>query len=313
MEMKFIKDYFNFNKRQERGVLVLSIIFLVSLGINHFGPKYLTKAPAHLSQNAPFLNQLKTIKFEAEKEKPKYKSKRSNTQNPPEKVNLVHLSFFDPNKISSVQLLKMGLSDYVVGNMMKYRDRGGVFKSKNDLSKIYGMEESAFKQLEPFIRIDLPEPKKEKVLEINKLDKLVIAKPLIKAPLVDINSADSTQLIEVTGIGPFYAGAIVEYRNSLGGYLSMEQLKELYKMNDEKYAKMILGLKLDTIIIKQIPLNTAEFKSILRHPYIDYETTKYIVNKRKKLGKFSAMYQLKDSIRFPDSLYLKLEPYLYLD
>ncbi|NPD45774.1 MULTISPECIES: helix-hairpin-helix domain-containing protein [unclassified Lentimicrobium] len=311
--MKFIKDYFNFNKRQERGVLVLSIIFLVSLSINHFGPKYLTKAPAHLSHNTPFLNQLNTVKFEAEKEKSKYNPKSSNFKNPPEKIALVNLSFFDPNQVSSAQLLKMGLSEYVVRNVMKYRDKGGFFKSKNDLSKIYGMEESVFKQLEPYIRIELPEPKKEKELEIKKLDKLVIAKPLMKAPLVDINTADSIQLIEVTGIGPFYAGAIVEYRNRLGGYLRMEQLKELYKMDDEKYAKMILGLKLDTIIIKQIPLNTAEFKSILRHPYIDYETTKYIVNMRKQLGKFSALYQLKDSNCFPDSLYLKLEPYLYLD
>lgn len=311
--MKFIKDYFNFNKRQERGVLVLSVIFLVSLCVNHFGPKYFTEAPAHFSRNAPFLVQLKTVKYEAEKAKPKYKTKKSTYQNPRKKSELVHLSYFDPNHVSSKQLLKMGLSDYVVNNMMKYRGKGGFFKSKSDLSKIYGMEESVFKQLEPYIQIDLPEPKKKKELEIKKLDKLVSAKLKVKAPPVDINIADSLELLKVSGIGPFYAGAIVKYRNRLGGYLKIEQLKELYKMDEEKYAKMLLGLCLDTIIIRKVPINTADFKSILRHPYINYETTKYLVNKRKQLVKFSAMYQLKDPIHFPDSLYQKLEPYLYLD
>lgn len=311
--MKFIKDYFNFNKRQERGVLVLGLIFLVSLSINHFGPKYLTKAPAHLSQNAPFLNQLKTVRYEAEKAKPKYKTKKSAYPNPPKNVILVHLSFFDPNHVSSTQLLKMGLSEYVVNNMMRYREKGGIFKTSNDLSKIYGMEESVFKQLEPYIQIDLPEPKKKKELEIKKLDKLLMTKPKVKIIPVDINTADSVELLKVIGIGPFYAGAIVEYRNRLGGYLKLEQLLELYKMDAEKYAMMVQGLYMDTILINQIPLNTADFKSILRHPYISYETTIYIVNKRKKLGKFSALYQLKDDVHFPDSLYLKLEPYLYLD
>lgn len=311
--MKFLKDYFNFNRRQERGVLVLSIIFLVSLCVNHFGPKYLTEAPAHLAQNAPYLVQLKTVKFEAEKAKPKYKYKNSNFQNPPKNIALEHLSYFDPNQVSSTQLLKMGLSEYVVNNIIKYRDKGGFFKNKNDLSKIYGIEEAVFKQLKPYIQIDLPEPKKKKVLEIKELDKLVLSKPKIKIPPVDINTADSIELLRVIGIGPFYAGAIVEYRNRLGGYLSIEQLRELYKMDKEKYDKMIGGLCLDTIIINQLPLNTAAFKSILRHPYIDYETTKYLMNKRSKLGKFSAMYQLKDTVRFPDSLYHKLEPYLSLD
>lgn len=311
--MKFIKDYFNFNKRQERGVLVLGIIFLICLCVNHFGPKYLNNVPAHFSKNAPFLTQLKTVKFEAEKVKPKYKAQYSNSKTPPEKVVLENLFYFDPNQVSSNQLLKMGLSEYVVNNISKYKDKGGFFKNKSDLGKIYGMEEAVFKQLEPYIQIDLPEPKKKKKLEIKKLDKFVIAKTQQDFSPVDINTADSIELLKVSGIGPFYAGAIVGYRTRLGGYLRMDQLKELYRMDIEKYTKMKNGLCLDTIIIHQIPLNSATFKTILRHPYIDYETTKYLVNKRNKLGKYSALYQLKDSIHFPDSLFLKLEPYLYLD
>lgn len=311
--MKFIKDYFNFNKRQERGVLVLSIIFVVSLCVNHFGPKYLTEAPTHLNQNAPYLVQLKTVEFEAEKAKPKYYSKKKNFQNPLEKIEIENLSYFDPNHISSTQMLKIGLTEYVVNNIIKYRDKGGQFKAKSDLSKIYGMEEAVFKQLEPYIQIDLPEPKKKKILEIKELGKLALSKPKIKKTPVDINTADSIELLKVIGIGPFYAGAIVEYRNRLGGYLRLVQLMELYKMDNEKYAKMVGGLCLDTIIINQLPLNTAEFKTILRHPYIDYETTKYLVNRRRQLGRYSALYQLKDPIHFPDSLYFKIEPYLSLD
>ncbi len=311
--MNFVKDYFNFNKRQERGVLVLSIIFLISICVNYFGPKYFTKVSSHFAQNAPYLSQLKTVKFEAEREKNKYKSRKSNFQHPPENIELKNLSYFDPNKISSTQLLKMGLSEYVVNNMMKYKEKGGMYKNKYDLSKIYGMEDVVYKQLEPYIQIDLPEPKKEKEFEIKKLDKLMVKKVPVPLPVIDIATADSVELLQVNGIGPFYAGAIVEYRKRLGGYLNIEQLRGLYKMDSEKYSKMIDGLSLDTIIIKKIALNSADFKTILRHPYINYETTIYLVNKRDKLGKYSALYQIKDPVHFPDSLFIKMEPYLSLE
>lgn len=310
--MRFIKDYFNFNKRQERGVLVLSLIFLISISLNHFLPMLNKKPSAHLFENSTFLKQLKLEKFEKEKSWSNDKFKPSNAQKAFKIPVLTIDSDFDPNTISKEDLLNMGLSKYVAGNIHKYRNKGGVFKEPKELAKIYGMEDSVFIQLEPFIKIKQTIPKIETKPEIvHKKDNTPIAKPQIKP--IGINSSDSLAFLQVNGIGPFYAGAIIDYRERLGGYLRLSQLKELYKMDSGKYYKMIRGLRFDTISIRQLPINSADFKTILRHPYIDYETTKYIVNKRRKLGKFAALYQLKDDEKMPDSLFVKIAPYLSLE
>jgi len=167
----------------------------------------------------------------------------------------------------------------------------------------------------------------EQWIKIEPKVKPIIAKKKERSPITEtpaemketaliilgINSADSAQLIEVSGIGPFYAGAIVNYRNSLGGYRNMSQLMELYKMDSAKLEKMLPQLYLDSMVISKISINKVEFKDLLKHPYIDYETTKYILNKRQKLGKFAALYELKDPVNMPDSLYQKILPYIKLE
>jgi DNA uptake protein ComE-like DNA-binding protein len=204
----------------------------------------------------------------------------------------------------------------VAENWVKYRSSGAIFRTKEDVRKVYGLEEHLYQQLEEWMYFPKEDHTKQLLREESVIEnELHLKKPPEIKPLImlGINTADSMELLEVSGIGPFYAGAIVKYRKRLGGYRDIQQLMELYKMDSLKFNKMISQLYLDTVTIERINLNTAEFKEILRHPYINYETTKYIVNKRNKLGKFAALYQLKDSVNMQDSLYQKLLPYIELN
>lgn len=312
--MGFFRDFFHFNKRQERGVFILAGILIVTAIVNHYAPQWALKPEPYLNENDIFLEDLQLVKIENEKPKA-YANKVGK-----EKAELTIKQSFDPNKISTSEMEKMGFPSFVIQNMNKYREKGGVFKSSRDLKKIYGMEEVDFDQLEKWIKI--PEQRETPSSPMKKREQEIfqpkeVPESIKSEKIIDfsfgINTADSVQLLKISGIGPFYASAIVEYRNKLGGYVSLNQLMELYKMDTTRFLQIQPFLYLDTIEIQKLNINTADFKTILKHPYIDYETTKYIVNKRNKLKKFAALYELKDEKYMPDSLYKKMVIYLSIE
>ena len=312
--MGFLKDYFRFNKRQERGVLVLAVILIITAVINHYAPQWRLKSDSYLNENNIFLDDLQLVKMEDEK------SRTNTSKTAKAKIELIVERPFDPNNISTLEMEKIGLPPFVIQNITKYRDRGGVFKSSQDLKRIYGMEEVDFNQLEKWIKIaEQKEPlssgvkkSKQEIFQAIELTESAKSEEIVDLHF-GINNVDSIQLLDISGIGPFYAGAIVEYRKRLGGYVNMIQLMEIYKMDSSRYHQIQPYLYLDSTAVEKININTADFKTILRHPYIDYETTKYIVNKRNKLKKFAALYEIKDEKHLPDSLYNKIVVYLSID
>lgn len=320
--MGSIKDYLNFNKRQERGIFVLSIILLITILTTYFAP-YIFKSTPEIDKQNQLLSQVKLQSIAHDSKRIpnslQYSTPGSNSKD----IEINPTSEFDPNLITSEELLAMGLPKKVANNLVKYTSKGGRFYKDEDLKKVYGMTDQIFISLKPFIKIGRIKVKSV-IVNSNKdsyVEQVAFSytkpketyKEKKKVDKLGINSADSLQLLDLRGIGPYYAGEIIKYRKKLGGYNDILQLKELYKMDDEKYEKFSSQLILDTIRLNRININTADFKVILRHPYIDYETTKYIVNKRNRLGKFAALYQLKDTLNMPDHLYKKLSPYLVID
>jgi len=305
--MKAFNEYFDFNKRQERGVLILSLILLLVIILHYSIPNLLQRQSSNNTDNTEYLLQVSLAPFDISSNKPNLKYPSNND------IELHITQQFDPNTVSPEQLENFGLPVYVVNNIRKYREKGGRFKKKTDVSKIYGLKSQWYTTMEPYIKIaEVKKSKNKKYKPMFSEEPKKEAKVTI--PLVlGLNTADSVELIDISGIGPYYAGSIVKYRKRLGGFVSLTQLLELYKMDSSKLNRISEHLFLDSIQIKKIPINTADFKTILQHPYINYETTKYIVNKRKKLGKFAALYQLKDEEKMPDSLFNKLLPYLSLD
>ena len=154
---------------------------------------------------------------------------------------------FNPNTVSMEDLQRLGFSEKQAQAIENYRQKGGRFRRKADFAKSYVVADSVFARLEPFI--DLPR--------------------------LDINKADSTALLTLPGIGPWYAGKIVSYRKELGGYSHPEQLLEIYRFDREKYD----GLS-DLITCSEpepYPLWTLPEADLARHPYISKEEAHGIV------------------------------------
>ena len=114
---------------------------------------------------------------------------------------------FNPNTVSIEDLQRLGFSEKQAQSIDNYRLKGGRFRRPSDFAKSYVVADSVFARLKPYINI----------------------------PPVDINKADSLALLELPGIGPYFAGKIVRYRERLGGYSCPEQLMEIYHFDKERY------------------------------------------------------------------------------
>jgi DNA uptake protein ComE-like DNA-binding protein len=155
---------------------------------------------------------------------------------------------FNPNTASVEDFCRLGFTPKQAEAIDAYRKKGGKFHRKSDFAKSYVVSDSIYRRLEKYIDI----------------------------PLLDLNTADSTALDDLPGIGGWYASKIIEYRNSLGGYSSKEQLLEIYRFDQQKYD----ALK-DLVTIKApyvYPLWTLPADSLQKHPYIrNYEIARAIV------------------------------------
>ena len=112
-------------------------------------------------------------------------------------------------------------------------------------------------------------------------------------PVLDINVADSLALVELPQIGEIMASRIQRYRNRLGGFVAVEQLYEIKGMDSARFNTIKPYIILENNEITKINVNQDEFKTLLRHPYLEYEQVKAIVNHRERKGLIKNWEQLK--------------------
>lgn len=160
---------------------------------------------------------------------------------------------FNPNTVSVQDLVRLGLSERQAEVIDNYRGKGGRFRSVEDFAKMYVVSDTLFERLRPFIDI----------------------------PKLELNGADTSQLVTLKGIGPYYALKIVEYRERLGGFRSKEQLLEVPGMDEERYAGLSGSVRVDTSAVRPLRLWSMSSDSLARHPYVGSYAAKGIVRFRQ--------------------------------
>lgn len=151
-------------------------------------------------------------------------------------------------------------------------------------------------------------PKKELYVPPKKTYKKK-ASPARPPLMIEINTADSAQLCKLYGIGPSFSRRILKYRGLLGGFFSPHQLLEVFGMDSLRYEGFKEHVFTDETLIKKMAINEAEFKTLLRHPYLDYETVKLICNYREYSGPITCDDTLRVVIGY-DPMFQKVKPYI---
>lgn len=132
---------------------------------------------------------------------------------------------------------------------------------------------------------------------------------LSRGETISLNKSDTTQWKKIPGIGSAYAARIVRYRELLGGFVEAEQLMEVYGVDQELFSGIVVYIEPDGDI-RRLQVNQADFKELLRHPYLNYKQVQVIVSLRRKKGDISSMRELSFLDEFTPEDIFRLEPYL---
>lgn len=301
---QWFKSFFTLSKSIQRGILfsifLIIILIIINLLLPYMVKNTYTDFSEFKSEIEEFRKSQQTI---ADSIRIEQLQNRGELDEVLAKQKLKPFPF-NPNMLPEEAWAELGLSEKQIQTIKNYEAKGGKFRKKEDLKKMYCISEAEYNILESFIRIpsefkSKPSPSKSKPI-----------KKKIRYLTLEINSADSSALVNSLNIAPWIAKRVVNYRNILGGFSKAQQLKEVYGFDATFYNKIEKYITLDTSLIIKININTSSFKEILRHPYISYDITKEIVNQRKKEGTYGSTVRLIELGILSESLFIKLEPYL---
>lgn len=294
------KDLFSFSRRERRGIftLMVIVILLVVLRANvhilfpgeneGIDPEFMSEVETFL-QSRSSENQETVVS--SGKDSPETFESKSSPQ---------RLFYFDPNTITDREWKRLGISSNQLKVIKNYKRSGGRFFKKEDLKKIYSIDDKTYDRLEKYIEIEREYPKKEEIPKSSKE----------KIPVIEINTADTFRLTLIHGIGPVYARRICKYRDLLGGFSSKEQLSEVYGITDDLVSLIDSTISIDKEQIRKIDINKAEFTELIRHPYLNEYQTKAIIQYRQFKERINEARELVSNNILDKDTYIQMKPYL---
>ncbi len=295
--LNYVARYFTLNRRERNAILALISILLGLLLIRYFVVYHYKVQTANVvvveldsvAARLSVQELLNPQQGSGEKRVLAYEKRKKDS-----------LFYFDPNTVNLDQAIQLGFPEKCAKMLLNYRDKGGKFYKPADLQKLYCMEAKLFSQLEPYIVIG---GEKKEFSKSNYAEKKES-----KQAGIEINSADSVAWMKLKGIGPGYTRRILKYKSLLGGFTSIEQIKEVYNFPDSVYQSIKGSLTVDASVVQKLKVNTVDFKTMVHHPYIKYEGTKCIF--ALKRGKTIKEEDLINSSCFSREQLQKLLPYL---
>lgn len=299
---------FKMTRKERNGTIVLLIVLASVLVVWRILPK-LIKSPEPNKEDELAWQKYKEQNLTLADEK-EHSFEQGNHTSKSETSYATKLFQFDPNFATEEDFLALGLSPKTAKILLNYRNKGGQFFKKEDLKKIYSLSEKDYNRIAPYIIIAdrnkaFPSGNKQANYENEKTTKSV--------EKIYLNSATAEDLKTLNGIGPAYSKRIIEYRNALGGFISINQLKEVYGFPDSTFQQLKDFFIIEPEKIKKINANNATEKELAVHPYIRKSMAKNIVLLRKDLKKFNDIAELRQVPLINEEKFRKIAPYLVVE
>ncbi|MFL5809416.1 MAG: helix-hairpin-helix domain-containing protein [Flavisolibacter sp.] len=301
---KFIKDYFSFSRKERIGLLSLLVLILVI---------YLLPVLFEKERKFPLekISVLTAAVDSEEKKKVDIGTKVKHTvfssdgSTPIENFTDGDLFSFDPNHLSVDGWRHLGLGEKTIKIIDRYRSKGGRFYKPEDLKKIWGMPQRFYERVKGYVVIE-----KEKQYD-RKGGKNEIKQFARNIAIININEADTSAWIDLPGIGSKLATRIVNFRDRLGGFYSVDQVSETFGLPDSTFQK-IKPYLIDRGEVKKININTATKDELKSHPYLKWNLANAIVEYRNQHGSFKSLDELKQIAMIDEATFRKIVMYLEL-
>ena len=323
------RDYFGFSHKEARGFLVLVFLTLLCLLIPFIYRFIASRKPIDTSvADQRKLDSLVALMQAEDARQPQFGARAGKDKTTAEHFNEPKLFPFDPNTVSVADWQQLGLPRWLAERIDKYRSKGGQFRKKEDLLHIYDFPPDLYDQLEPYITLKTAGPShlendryantKPSSTEAHTpagkppfSTRSAFAEKPVKPALqpFDINTADTSQLIALKGIGATLAGRILKFRDALGGFVATEQFGDIYGLDSLARDELIKFGKIGSAV-RKIPVNTATAEELDRHPFLSRRQAQVIVRYREQHGAYASAESLRP-IRLLDAKTIeKIAPYL---
>lgn len=308
----YIKEFFYLQRDDRRAVLTLLALAVVALSLIFWLGESSSPSPTAKETNS---------REEANRE---YANGRTNSAEKYYRVEEVKAERFpfDPNTADSTQLLRLGLAPWQVRSIYRYRAKGGIFRQPSDFARLYGLTRKQYRELRPYIRIspdylpaaDYYAPRRTGD-DARSVDSSATKAPrytytarhkLRPGEHIAINSADTTQLQKIPGIGSAYAHMIIRYRERLGGFITMAQVLESGPVPESA----LRYITIDATQVRKLNINKLSLNQLRRHPYINFYQAKAICEYRRLHGPLHSLEELRFSPDFPPAQIERLQPYV---
>ena len=300
----FFNEFFYFRRTDRTLVCLLVVVACALLAI------VLCIDGSSVSGNEVAGNNGKTVGIDTN-------NATSKTRNEAGDVTQTKLFRFDPNTADSLTLLRLGLQPWLVHNICRYRERGGVYSRAEDFARTYGLTVRQYRTLQPYIHIStdfLPastlvgKSRTRPVWHeaqhtpdtIHTLHKMRLGETLA------LNTADTTALQRVPGIGSYFSRQIVTRRRMLGGFSSVEQLTEI----DGFPLTALSYFTVDAAHVNRLNLNRLTLSQLRSHPYINFYQARAITDYRRLYGRLKGLETLRQLREFSEKDINRLAPYV---
>lgn len=218
------------------------------------------------------------------------------------------LFYFDPNTASTADWKRLGIRENTIATIQRYLSKGGRFIKKDDIAKIWGLHPDEVERLTPFVQIQTSKT-------VHFSEARLFAKEPTRSAIhlvgpIDVNTADSAAFISLPGIGSKLSQRIIHFREKLGGFYAVEQIGETFGLADSVFQKIRPQLKLSSLTLVKININTADIEQMKKHPYLRFAISNAIFQYRLQHGSFSVVEDIRKIMSVTDDIFNKVAPYL---
>lgn len=311
-----VKDYLTFTAKERNGLIIM---FLTGILIFILSRNFPIKKDS-VSKDA-FEQELAHLKIVIDSSRTNRNNQRDENYvdySQPKQAEYTHhfqgeLFSFDPNTLDAGGWKRLGVREKTIKTIQNFLAKGYKFRHPDDIKKVYGLRKEDAERLIPYIHISQKESSVSSHFKSeNKTYTANSTSENKRKQVIDINTADTSAFISLPGIGSKLATRIVNFREKLGGFSSVNQLGETYGIPDSTFQKIKPQLQCNNPALKTININTADINVLRAHPYLRWNIANAIINYRQQHGNYKSVEDIRKIDIITDDLYNKIAPYLVI-